>query len=185
MKLVVLSLVLCLLTGCSANDDTLDRHLEFRSKLMAADEITFDVTINAYYPKEVYNFQLNCRTNDSDEISFTVKSPESIAGISGIVGNENAAITFDDKVLAFPMLADDRLSPVSSPWIFYNTLRNGYLRGSMNSDDGYILLIDDSYNENSLQLKIETNIQAIPLHAEIYYQGNMVIALDIENFTVV
>lgn len=184
MKLTAVLLVLCMLTGCSSRNPDLDMATELRKQLINANQCEFNTTVFAYYSDEIYQFQMDCSVDNAGTLAFTVTAPESIAGITGQVGNDGAALTFDDEVLAFPVIADNRLSPVSAPWVFYNTLRCGYLSGSMETTDGALLSMDDSFQENPLHLEIQADTNCIPIHAQIYYQQNMVLSLEISDFSV-
>lgn len=182
MKLIAAVMAVCILCGCSSGNSALDRAVQLREELLTADTCNFDVFVTAHYPATAYQFQLSCAA-DSGTLYFTVTSPESIHGICGEISEDDAALTIDDTVLAFPILAEDRLTPVSAPWIFYNALRNGYMTGCMKTDDGLLISIDDSFLENPLHLQIHMDVNDIPVYAEIYHQDKMVISLDISNFS--
>lgn len=182
MKLIAAVMVVCILCGCSSDNAALDRAVQLREELLAADTCSFDAFVTAHYPDAAYQFQLNCAINNGT-LRFTVTSPETIQSICGEIKENDAALTFDDAALAFPILADGRLTPVSAPWIFYNTLRSGYLSGCMETEDGLLISIDDSFLENPLHLQIRTNVNDIPVYVEIYHQDKMVISLDISSFT--
>lgn len=185
MRWIVFFLLFSVLPGCASINNELDRPMEFRRKLIESGQCTFGTQITAHYNDKIYQFQMECSTDTSGSLMFTITNPESIRGISGKVSNSEAAFTFDNQIVAFPVLADGRLSPVCGPWIFYHTLRSGYLTGCIENDQGYQLSIDDSYADNPLHLQIQTDEQCVPIYAEIYYQQNMVLSLDVENFTVV
>lgn len=182
MKLIVAVMVVCMLCGCSSGNSALDRAVQLREELLAADTCSFDVFVTAHYPNAVYQFELSCTVNNG-KLRFAVTSPETIHGICGEISENDADLSFDDTVLAFPIMAEDRLTPVSAPWIFYNTLRSGYLAACTETEDGLTISIDDSFLENPLHLQIRTNVNEIPVYAEIYHQDKMVISLDVSNFT--
>lgn len=185
MKAAVIMLILCILSGCASDTAYLDKPMQFRSKLLETEQCTFEAVVSAHYPDAEYQFGLTSIVDSSGTLSFTVTEPDTISGISGKIGDDGAALTFDDQVLAFPILADDRLSPVSGPWVFYHTLRSGYLSGSQRNDAGYLLSIEDSFSEDPLHLQIQTDEACTPVYAEIYYHEKMVLSLDISSFTVV
>ena len=106
-----------------------------------------------------------------------------ISLVDYIVKNKNV-LTFDDKILAFPILANGELTPVSAPWIFLNTLKGGYLRGYSQTDDGLCLYIDDSFEEDPLHLEIETDSETTPISAQILWQDRRILSLQIENFII-
>ena len=112
-------------------------------------------------------------------------SPDTIADITGRIDGGEGKLTFRDTALAFPLLAEDQLSPVSGPWIFYQTLRSGYLTAAGMEDDLLRLTIDDSYADDALTLDIWLDKQDNPIRAEILYDGCRILTLDIENFQIV
>jgi len=184
MKLAAaILMIVCILTGCSPKNTELDLAMDMRKQLLEADSCTFDATITADYTDSIYTFQMSCCVSSTGALDFTVTDPETISGITGTVSDADAALTFDDKVLAFPVLADGMITPVSAPWIFVKTLRDGYISGCAESDDALMLSVDDSYEENPLHLEICADSQLVPVSAEIYYQQKRVISLDIRNFT--
>lgn len=184
MKRFSLLLVLTiLLSGCTSGDSQLKQATELRTQLIEAQSCSFYATISADYDTHIYTFQVSCDVKD-DTLRFRVNSPESISGITGEFTSSGAALTYDDVVLAFPVLAEGQLSPVSSLWVFWNSLKSGYLAGCGSNDNGFLLSIDDSYEEYPLHLDIQLDPQGIPVGAEIYWQQQRVILLEIYNFTI-
>jgi len=84
--------------------------------------------------------------------------------------------------LIFELLADGQITPVSAPWILIKTLRSGYLNACTYTDNGLMLIIDDSYEEDALQLDIWLNDENIPTEAEILWDGRRILSLQISNF---
>ena len=185
MKRIVAGLTaLMLFAGCTGKRDELDRAMKLRATLLGCLGCSFDVTVTADYGDEVFEFAMRCETGGRGDVDFTVTKPESIAGISGSISSGEGKLTFRDTALAFPLLAEDQLSPVSSPWIFYQTLRSGYLTSAGMEGDLLRLTIDDSYEEDALTLDIWLNEQDIPIRAEILYDGRRILTLEIENFQI-
>lgn len=184
MKLLAgILIICCVFTGCSPKEQDLDAVMELRQKILHANSCRFDATISAFYDESVYIYDLTCESDQDGNLQFTVISPESIAGITGTLSANEAALTFDDTILTFPQMADGRVSPVTGVWIFLNTLRSGYLSACGRNADGLILSIDDSYESDPLHLEIQTDHQAIPIGAEIYYNQQRVLLIQIRNFT--
>ena len=124
-RFALLCLVLALFCGCSANSADLDRAMALRGKLQQS-EVRFDVDITADYGDKIHTFSMECHADSKGNLKFTVAKPESITGLSGTVTRNDGKLTFDDQVLAFDILADDLISPVSGPWVMMETLRGGY-----------------------------------------------------------
>lgn len=182
-KLAAIILTLaCFFSGCGNSNAPLDHATALRSRLLDSNGCSFLATVTADYGQRIYTFSMDCQTDKDGNLKFSVTKPDTICGISGTVSASGGSITFDDRILAFQTIADGQLSPVSAPWVFINTLRSGYLQGCAVVDNGIEISIDDSYAEEALLLKINTNGE-IPIFAEIFWQGRRVITLTVENFT--
>jgi hypothetical protein len=142
----------------------------------------FRCTVTADYGDVIHVFCMDCEADSQGSVSFRVVSPESISGITGSVDRDQGKLTFDDKALAFDLLADGQLSPVSAPWVMIHTLRGGYLSSCAESGDGMLLCIDDSYREDPLRLDIHMNHDGIPMSAEILWQGRRILSIEVESF---
>jgi outer membrane lipoprotein-sorting protein len=181
-KLSVLLIVLLFLGGCSGKQEELERAMTLRAKLLAS-ECSFDAKITADYGDKLYVFAMTCQGDSRGNLAFTVTEPESIAGITGIISQDGGRLTFDDMALAFPLMADDQLTPVSAPWIFLKTLRGGYLTSANTEEELLHLTIDDSYEEDALQLDIWLDGQNHPVQADILYDGRRILTVQVSNFT--
>ena len=182
MKRIFLVFVLCLLlTGCGRSKA--DTGLQVREQLQSSKGCSFRTVITADYTDVLYEFELDCSADAMGNLTFEVIAPESIAGISGFIKEEAGAITFDDEVLAFDLMADDQITPISAPWILVNTLRSGFLRGSTDTDEGTVLLIDDSYEERAMRLQVWLNDENIPIASDIIWDGRRILSLIVSDFT--
>lgn len=173
-----------MLTGCSKEDPLIKQATALRQSILASNGCSFRAEITVDYGEEIYEFQMDCIVDSSGQLQFTVREPETIAGITGYISQEQADITFDDKILAFPILADDQLTPVSAPWVFVQTLRGGYLSGCSKDDSGICLYIDDSYEEHPLQLEIQMSSDWIPQSVEIIWNNRRVLSMIISDFRI-
>ena len=108
--------------------------------------------------------------------------PENISGISGTISQNSGKLTFDDQVLAFDILADGLVSPVSGPWVLMETLRGGYLTSCSQEGENLRVAIDDSYAEKALHLEVLLDRDDIPGQCEIYWQGRRLLSMAVKNF---
>lgn len=185
MKLAVtVLLIACILCGCTSGEALQKSAMELRERVLKAESYTFQATITADYGDILYTFQMDCTADSAGNLQFTVTDPETIAGITGTISREKAALTFEDKILAFPMLADGQITPVSAPWIFHNTMRSGYLSGCSQDEDGLCIYIDDSFEEKPLRLEIHTDADGLPVNAQIIWEDRRVVSMDIRNFQI-
>ena len=174
--------MLSLLCGCSLENPELHQAMDLRSRLLQAEGCSFDALITADYGDSVQNFTVSCQADGQGSLRFTVTKPETIEGISGTLSQQGGQLTFDDKVLAFPYLTDDQLSPVSAPWVFLSTLRSGYLTAAGKEGEQIRILAKDSYQERALHVDIWLEPGAVPCRSEILYNGRRILTLEIQNF---
>lgn len=182
-KAVALVLAAIFLTGCTAETE-LSQALSFRTDLLAGQGCSFTAQVTADYGDELQEFTMECRGDERGGISFTVISPETIAGICGTLSEAGGALTFDDTALQFPLMAEDSLSPVSAPWIFLKTLRSGYIVSACREEDLLHLSIDDSFDDDALRLDIWLDGNRNPIRGEILHEGLRILTLRIGNFRI-
>lgn len=183
MKRMALALAAVLfLTGCGADDQRMEQALELRGRCLGASECGFRAKLTLDYTDTVEEFTLDCSTDPDGNVTFSVAAPEEIAGISGKI--TGSGITFDDTVLAFGLLAQDRLSPVSAPWVLMNCLRSGYITACCREGELLRITVDDSYADDALTMEIWVREDRVTA-AEISWQGRRLVSMIIENFTLV
>lgn len=174
-----------ILAGCKKTNAEIDRALNLRNRIISADLCTFTAEITADYQTECYVFKMDCTSDGQGDVKFTVKEPTSISGITGEISDESGKLTFDDKYLVFAPLVDGQITPVSSPGLFINALRSGYISGCTETDNGLLIQIDDTYQNENLNYSVYTNSNNLPCGVEIYLQGRRVVTIIVENFTIV
>lgn len=182
---LALLLLALILSGCGRKDDCLERGMLLRERLLQSSGYSFEAEITSDYGDKIYGFSMQCTVNQNGNLAFAVNEPESIRGISGVISGAGGQLTFDDAVLTFDLLADGEVSPVSAPWLLIQTLQGGYLSSCGMDGEHLRLTIDDSYEEDALQLDIWLDDQDLPDRAEILWQGRRVLSLDVEDFTFV
>lgn len=173
-----------MLSGCSGEATELERGMELRSKILKAESVEFETDITADYGDKVHRFSLKCQGTADGTVFFAVTAPESIAGITGKISGDKGILTFDDVVLSMDLLTDDQLSPIGAPWVFLKTLRSGYLRGAGMEGELLRLTIQDSYEENSLQLDIWLAEEDTPIRTEILCDGKRILSMDVRSFRI-
>ena len=181
-KLAALMITLVILTGCTGKREEMDRIMNLRAKLLGSEGCTFTAQITADYGDALHEFTLFCEGNNDGDLGFRVELPDTISGITGRFRGGEGVLTFDDVALSFPLLADDQVTPVSGPWILLKTLLGGYLTACTMEEDLLHLTINDSYEEDALQMEIWLNAEDAPVQAEILYEGRRIVTMKIENF---
>ena len=183
-KWLSLLLIAALFSGCSADHGELERVMTLRAKLLGTSECTYDAVVTADYGDEIHTFRMECTASGNGDVAFTVTEPESIAGITGTLTGSGGKLTFDEQALAFDMLADGQLSPISAPWVFLKTLRGGYVTSCGAEGDGIRVSIDDSYEEDALHVDIWLDALDTPTRGEIIYDDRRILTINIENFRI-
>lgn len=184
-KVLAFVIAVFLLSGCAKEDVHLKRGMALREKMISAETCSFTAHITADYGDKTYTFSMDCSADREGNVSFTVRKPDSISGISGVLSSNGGKLTFDDTALAFPLLADGEVSPVSAPWLLIHTLRSGYLSSCAAEEERIRLTINDSYEADALQLDIWLDDHDMPVSAEIVWQGRRVLSLTVEDFAIV
>lgn len=175
--------VVLLLSACGSTEEPIARGMALREELMKTG-CSFTAEITADYEDKRYTFSLDCTAEREGDVRFTVRSPETIQGISGVLSASAGKLTFDDQAVAFPMLAEGEISPVSAPWLLMHILRGGNIVSCADEDTYLRLTIDDSYAGELLRGDIWLNDRNIPQRAEFYSQGRRVLSMNIESFTI-
>lgn len=180
LAMLAITLMLC---GCGSENRELSRGLAFREKLLASQGCNFTAAITADYADAVHSFTLDCHMDSTGAVAFTVTAPESIAGITGSLSAQGGKLTFDGKALAFDMLAEETVSPVSGPWVLMQALRGGYLRACGMDGENLRMTCDASYDEDALQVDIWLDAADAPIRGEVLWEGRRVLSMDVSNFT--
>lgn len=176
----VLCMMVVLFSGCSAAGPSADHGLALREKL--ADGCSFTAHIAADFTENTYSFTVNCRVDKTGALAFEVVSPDSISGITGSISSTGGRLTFDDAVLAFPLLADGEISPVTAPWLCVRSLTGGYIRSSGTEGAYTRLTVDDSFSGENLQTDIWLTEESVPEYAEILWNGRKILSVRFESF---
>ena len=183
-RLMALVMISMLMFGCSSDQTCMDRALALRESLLKSEACTFDAAVTADYGNMTYTFEMRCSSKKSGAVDFVVTKPDSISGISGTIASDSGQISFNDQILAFSTIADGQITPVATPWVFLNSLMNGYLRACSREKDGYMLCVDDSYREDALQLNVWINESNLPIAADILWQGKRIMSIQVNNFII-
>ncbi len=180
-RIICLLCIAVLLTGCTGASNTMDRAMALRAKLISQ-AVGFDAQITADYGNRLHTFSMACQVDGQGKLTFTVKEPLSIAGITGTVASAGGKLTFDGQALAFPLLADGQVTPISAPWLLIRTLRSGYLTSCAEEAGVVRIAIDDSYEEDALHLDIWLDAGDLPQRGEILWQGRRILSVSVTNF---
>lgn len=177
-------LLVLLLAGCGAENADLARGLALREAILAGKGCSFTAEVTADYGESLHIFSVACEADAAGNLQFTLLAPETVAGITGTVSENGGALTFDGTALAFPLLADNQVTPVSAPWLLVKTLRSGYIAAAGREGELLRLSIDDSYADDALRLEIWADGENRVVHGDILYGGKRILTLEVKDFTI-
>ena len=183
-RLISLLLIAGLLAGCATDSGELDKVLLLRSDLQKGNKCSFDVDVTADYGDSVTSFTLTCASDNQQNMRIVVQKPESISGVSCEISGEKGSLTFDEKVLAFEMIADGQLTPISAPWLMMKALRGGYISAISKEKEGVFVRLDDSYSGCVFSVDLWLNENNTPEQAEIVWQGKRIMSMRISNYEI-
>ena len=175
-------LILLLLSGCAeGGSGSLDKALEFRTRLLSAEGGTFSARITADYTDRVYTFVTDCQWDKDGSLSFTVTEPETLAGITGMFESGDGKLTFDGTALDFGILADGQVSPVSCTYVMLTAWRTGYISSAGQTEDGLRITFDSGMEEQPLTVDLWLDEAGLPKYGEITYAGRRILSAELEN----
>lgn len=175
-------LLLVFLMGCTGPDPAMDAALDLRTRCLSAEQVCFTADIRADYITSIEEFSLECTAGTEGAMTFRVLEPEDISDIRGTVLGTEGTVEFDDTVLAFPLMAEGRLSPLSGPWVVLKAIRSGNIIAAGQEGELLHLTIDDSYADNALTVDLWLE-DGQAEEAEIAWEGRRVLSMTFDGFS--
>lgn len=156
--------------------------MDLRSRCLSEKTVTFSAEVRADYITRIEEFELECTSEPDGTLSFRVLEPEDIADIRGTVRGSEGTVEFDDTVLAFPLMAEGRLSPLSGPWVVMKAIRSGCILAAGREGELIHVTIDDSYEDNALTVDLWLE-DGQPEEAEIAWEGRRCLSMTFDGFS--
>lgn len=178
----ILPLFLVFLLGCSGPDPAMETALDLRSRCLASPAVRFRAEIRADYITGFEEFTLDCETSPDGTVAFRVVGPEEIADICGTVRQDEGTVEFDGAVLAYPLMAQGRLSPLSGPWVVLKAIRSGCIIAAGQEGELTRVTIDDSYADNALTVDVWLEDGQV-IQAEVAWEGLRCLVMTFDDFS--
>ena len=178
----LLPLLLVFFLGCSGPDPAMEAALDLRSRCLSDSTVTLTAEIRADYIARIEEFTLECASSPDGTCTFRVLDPEDISDIRGTVRGSEGTVEFDNTVLAFPLMAEGRLSPLSGPWVLMKAIRSGCILAAGREGDMIHVTIDDSYDDHALTVDLwleEGDLE----EAEIAWEGRRCLSMTFDDFS--
>ena len=178
----ILPLFIVFLLGCSGPEPAMEAALDLRSRCLASPAVRFRAEIRADYITGFEEFTLDCETSPDGAVAFRVASPEEIADICGTVRQDEGTVEFDGAVLAYPLMAQGRLSPLSGPWVVMKAIRSGCIIAAGQEGELTRITIDDSYADNALTVDVWLEEGQV-IQAEVAWEGLRCLVMTFDDFS--
>lgn len=177
--MTALSLTLC---SCSAGKTAEKKAMEIQQEYAAWESLAITADVTADYGDRVYEFKLRYTGNNTDGV-VEVMSPEEIAGLTATLSPESKSLCYDGAELSLGELTADGLSPMECLPLMIDQWSNGHIErvDSETIDGTDTLAVSFTVSEDEYLItwfEADTNL---PVRAEIYYDGSMVICCEFEN----
>ncbi len=182
-RILAICVLLMVLSGCTGAQDAIEPMLQLRTLLLNG-SCSFTMNITADYGDKSYAFTMACSADEKGNLSFEVQEPQTIAGITGKIEQGKGSLTFDDTALAFELLADGQLSPVSAPWVLISTLRGGYILSCGKDGQYQQVTLHDSYKDGAMQVEVWLNEENIPVQAEVLFEDRRILTMEVKSFVI-
>lgn len=184
-RLFFVCLSVMFLLGCGNTRSCVDSVVELRNRVLRAEGWAFTADITADYGDSIYTFKMKCEQEASGDMVVEVIAPDSISGIKAQISKGSGQLTFEDMTLAFAMVADEQITPISMPWLFMKALCGGYISTAGNDGSGIHAQIDDSYSGQQFTMDIWAEGDMTPQRAELIWNGKRILSMDIAEFQIV
>jgi hypothetical protein len=66
--------------------------------------------------------------------------------------------------------------------VLVHTLRSGYILSCAELESGTMVSIDDSYENDALNLSVWLDSENLPTGAEVFWQGRRILSMTVKNF---
>jgi hypothetical protein len=183
-RLLLLLLIGVVLSGCASDASGMNDVITLRNSLQNGKGCSLDVSVTTDYGDSLSTFALSCSFDKQQNVDITVIHPETISGIKCRISGDKGKLTFDEKVLAFEMIADGQLTPISAPWLVMKALNSAYINAIAKEKEGMLVRLDDSVNGILYSVDLWLDGNNMPRLAEIVFDGKRIVSMSITNFKI-
>ena len=186
LALMITLISLTLLCSCRASKSSgQELALDIRTMLLEADRFDITTHVSADYGERVYAFTFRY-TGGAQDGTLEIMKPESIAGLKAKVSVSGGTLEFDGAVLDTGAVTKDGLSPAQCIPVLLSQWQSGYMTGCNfeklgNADT---LAVTTDITEVVSQRTWFDVKTLLPISAELYDGGVMVLACGFENIII-
>ena len=180
-KVMALLTAMLMIVGCSIKKDGQNDLLKLREGI-SGKQYAFLAIIHADFGENTNDFKLDCMFDTAGNMTFSIVAPDRISGITGKIHSSGGELTFDDKAVAFHLLADGNISPVCAPWLAMRGLRSGFISSWGSEDEGKVFTIDDTFEGLNINFRVLITRDLQVKSVEIYWEDRCILSIAVENF---
>lgn len=177
----IIVLIGIFLTGCASEKDTLSPAIEFRAAAARAG-CRFHTAVQADLGETAVQFAMDCDAGPDGAVALTVTEPETLSGITARAAAESGQLTFEGLALDFGLLANGNVVPAAAPAIVVDCWLRQYISSAGQEEERYRVTYERDFDEK--KLFVDTWFEnAVPICAEVCYNGQRILKLQITDFT--
>ena len=172
-----------MLTGCRASGGAMQQALQLRTELLQAGGCRYAADVSVSYDDVRFDFTLDCVCGADGAARMTIRAPQTLAGIAAELEGSSARVKFEDTAVAFGLMADGNLAPMQLPQLFVQALCADYISSAGQEGDAVRVTYLHGYDDDELTVDVWLSGALMPDYAEVSYQGQMLAAMTITDFT--
>lgn len=155
--------------------------VEFRAALVQAGGCSYVAEICADFGSTVETFVLDCNSAADGTTELSIRSPETLEGITATVSGSGGKITYDGMAVDFGLLADDSLAPAAAPALMVECWSTEYIAYGGTEEGRYRAGYEKGFDETVV--KVDTWFENhLPIYAEVCYNNTRILRLTITEF---
>lgn len=157
--------------------------LQLRTELLQAGGCRYAADVSVNYDDVRFDFSLDCVCGADGAARMTIRAPQTLAGIAAELSASSARVEFEDTAVAFGLMADGNLAPMQLPQLFVQALCADYISSAGREGDAVRVTYLHGYDDDELTVDVWLSGALLPEYAEVSYQGQMLAAMTITDFT--
>lgn len=157
--------------------------LQLRTELLQAGGCRYAADVSVNYDDVRFDFSLDCVCGADGAARMTIRAPRTLAGIAAELSAGSARVEFEDTAVAFGLMADGNLAPMQLPQLLVQALCADYIEAAGREGDAVRVTYLHGYDEKELTVDVWLSGALMPDYAEVSYQGQMLAAMTITDFT--
>ncbi len=157
--------------------------LQLRTELLQAGGCRYAADVSVNYDDVRFDFSLDCVCGADGAARMTIRAPQTLAGIAAELSASSARVEFEDTAVAFGLMADGNLAPMQLPQLLVQALCADYIEAAGREGDAVRVTYLHGYDEKELTVDVWLSGALMPDYAEVSYQGQMLAAMTITDFT--